>query len=61
VGEYLLPLAFLVMVFVAFGLAFRDRRVRSCGDCDSDCDTDSCTTRSKECDRGSRATISPSK
>jgi hypothetical protein len=41
-GEYFLPLLFLVAVFVAFGLAFRDRQVRSCGDCSDDCDRTSC-------------------
>ena len=39
------PLSFgLVIVFVAVGLAFRDRRVRSCGDCDDNCDQSSCDT-----------------
>ena len=41
-GEYVVPLLFLVTVFVAFGLVFRDRRVRSCGDCDENCDRGSC-------------------
>ena len=40
--DHLFPLLFLVTVFVAFGLAFRDRRIRSCGDCDSDCDRSAC-------------------
>ena len=41
-GEYVVPMLFLVTVFVGFGLAFRDRGVRSCGDCDSDCEKSSC-------------------
>jgi hypothetical protein len=43
-GEYVVPLLFLVTVFVAFGLAFRNRRVRSCGDCDGDgeCEKTNC-------------------
>ena len=43
-GEYVIPLLFLVTVFVAFGLVFRDRRVRSCGDCGDECENKSCET-----------------
>ena len=46
-GEYVVPLLFLVAVFVGFGLAFRDRRIRSCGDCDYDCDRSSCEVGEK--------------
>ena len=41
-GEYALPLLFLVAVFIAFGLAHRNRRIRSCGDCGDDCDKSRC-------------------
>ncbi|MEJ2255450.1 MAG: hypothetical protein P8X98_00335 [Woeseiaceae bacterium] len=40
-GEYAVPLLFLVVVFVAFGLVHRNR-YRSCAGCDDDCDKSSC-------------------
>jgi len=40
-GEYLLPLAFLVLLFVGFGLAHRNH-YRGCSDCEDDCDGSSC-------------------
>jgi len=41
-GEYALPLLFLVAVFVVFGLVHGNHRGGSCGDCDDDCDKSSC-------------------
>jgi hypothetical protein len=41
-GEYAFPLLFLITVVVAFGLAQRNRRSRSCGDCDDNCDKSGC-------------------
>jgi hypothetical protein len=41
-GEYLLPLLFLIVVFVAFGLAHRNHGASECGDCGGDCESSSC-------------------
>lgn len=38
-GEFVLPLLFLVTVFVAFGLVHRNRR---CGNCTGACDKTEC-------------------
>ena len=41
-GEYVVPMLFLIVVFVAFGLVHRNRRSGSCGDCSGDCDKTIC-------------------
>jgi hypothetical protein len=41
-GEFLLPVLFLAVVFVAFGLVHRNRRSGRCGDCTGNCDKSSC-------------------
>lgn len=41
-GEYLVPLLFLVTAFVVFGLVHGNRRGGSCHGCDGDCDKTSC-------------------
>ena len=40
-GDYIGPLFFLVVVFVGFGLAHRNR-YRSCSGCEDDCTRDTC-------------------
>ena len=42
--EYILPLLFLVVVFVAFALTNRNRR-GPCAGCSGDCDKSSCDKR----------------
>ena len=42
--EYVMPVLFLVVVFVAFALTNRNR-YRSCADCTGDCDKSSCDKR----------------
>ena len=44
-GDYLMPILFLVVVFVAFGLVHRNRRSRSGGDCSGDCEKTHCENR----------------
>ena len=43
-ADYLLPLTFLAVVFVAFGLVHRNRR-GVCGGCSGDCDKSSCENK----------------
>jgi hypothetical protein len=45
-GEYVVPLLFLVTVFVAFGLAHRNH-YRGCSDCKDDCDGSGCEVSRK--------------
>jgi len=40
-ADYIMPVLFLVVVFVAFALANRNRR-GACADCSGDCDKSSC-------------------
>jgi len=42
VADYLLPTAFLIVVFVVFGLVHGNRRGGGCGDCDGACDKTRC-------------------
>jgi len=43
-SEYIMPIVFLVVVFVAFALANRNR-YSGCGDCSGECDDSSCERR----------------
>ena len=43
-ADYLLPVAFLVVVFVAFALVNRNRH-RGCSGCNGDCDNSRCEKR----------------
>ena len=40
-SEYIMPVAFLVVVFIAFALVNRNR-YRGCADCNGDCDKSTC-------------------
>ena len=40
-SEYIMPVAFLVVVFIAFALVNRNR-YRGCADCSGDCDKSTC-------------------
>lgn len=40
--EFILPVAFLAVVFVIFGLLYGNRRGGRCGDCSGDCDKSAC-------------------
>ena len=40
-SEYIMPIVFLVVVFVAFALLNRNR-YRGCADCSGDCDRPGC-------------------
>jgi hypothetical protein len=44
-ADYVMPVLFLVVVFVAFALVNRNR-YRGCADCSGDCDKSSCEKRS---------------
>jgi hypothetical protein len=43
-GDFLVPMAFLAVAFVAFGLAHRNRR-GTCAGCSGDCDKSRCEKR----------------
>jgi hypothetical protein len=47
-GDYLMPILFLAVVFTAFGLVHRNRRSRSCGDCSDSCDKTRCENKQQQ-------------